>query len=312
MTPKRLMHLFRRHTGVGDGEGGGSGLGLVICKGLVEAHGGRIRADSAGPGRGTRVTFTLPLAADAVEGAAGTAAGTDLPLPREGRGRTSILVVDDDPQTLRYVRDTLAAAGYAPAVTGEAQEVPRLLDTKKPALVLLDLMLPGTDGIALMESLPALAERPVIFISAYGRDETIARALEAGAADYIVKPFSPTELTARVRAALRRSIGPQPFVLGELTMDYARRRVSVAGRPVRLTVIEYELLRLLSVNAGRVLTYESLLSQVWGKQDTGNPELVRNFVRKLRHKLGDHATEPTYIVNERGLGYRMPEPRGPL
>ena len=311
MTPKRLMHLFRRHTGVGDGEGGGSGLGLVICKGLVEAHGGRIRADSAGPGRGTRVTFTLPLAADAVEGAAGTAAGTDLPLPREGRGRTSILVVDDDPQTLRYVRDTLAAAGYAPAVTGEAQEVPRLLDTKKPALVLLDLMLPGTDGIALMESLPALAERPVIFISAYGRDETIARALEAGAADYIVKPFSPTELTARVRAALRRSIGPQPFVLGELTMDYARRRVSVAGRPVRLTVIEYELLRLLSVNAGRVLTYESLLSQVWGKQDTGNPELVRNFVRKLRHKLGDHATEPTYIVNERGLGYRMPEPRGP-
>ena len=166
----------------------------------------------------------------------------------------------------------------------------RLLETKKPELVLLDLMLPGTDGIELMESLPALAELPVIFISAYGRDETIARALEAGAADYIVKPFSPTELTARVRAALRKRSAPEPFVLGELVIDYARRRVSVAGRPVRLTVTEYELLRLLSVNAGRVLTYESLLSQLWGAKDTDNPEPVRNFVRKLRHKLGDHAT----------------------
>ena len=311
MTRERLTHLFRRHAGAGDGEGGGSGLGLLICKGLVEAHGGRIRAESAGAGRGTRVTFTLPLAGEAVEGAAaGAAAGTGAHPPHQRRDGASVLVVDDDPQMLRYVRDTLSAAGYVPTVTGEAQEVPRLLKAKTPDLVLLDLMLPGTDGIALMRGLPALAELPVIFISAYGRDETIARALEAGAADYIVKPFSPTELTARVRAALRKRSGPEPFVLGELAIDHVRRRVSVAGRPVRLTVTEYELLRLLSANAGRVLTYESLLRQLWGEKDPGNPEPVRNFVRKLRRKLGDHATEPTYIVNERGLGYRMPEPGG--
>ena len=307
ISPERLMHLFRRHVGAGDGEGGESGLGLVICKGLVEAHGGRIRAESAGSGQGTRVTFTLPLAEQAVEG---SVAGTGASAPREERERTSVLVVDDDPQTLRYVRDALAAEGYAPTVTGEPQEVPRLLQTEKPELVLLDLMLPGTDGIALMESLPALAELPVIFISAYGRDRTIAKALEAGAADYIVKPFSPTELTARVRAALRKRSGPQPFVLGDLAIDYARRRVSVAGRPVRLTVTEYELLRLLSVNAGRVLTYETLLDRLWDGKDGSDPEPVRNFVRKLRRKLGDPANEPTYVVNERGLGYRMPEPGG--
>ena len=257
------------------------------------------------------MTFTLPVAGEGDDEGASAAAGVDAPGPGEERERATVLVVDDEPQALRFVRDTLAAAGYAPVVTGEADEVADLVRTKKPELVLMDLVLPGTDGIALMESVPALADVPVIFISAYGRDETIARALEAGAADYIVKPFSPTELTARVRAALRKRKGPEPFILGDLVIDYGRRRVSVAGRPVRLTVTEYELLRLLSINAGRVLTYESLLRRVWGERDTGNSEPVRNFMRKLRAKLGDPAAQPAYIVNERGLGYRMPEPGSP-
>ena len=101
-----------------------------------------------------------------------------------------ILVVDDDPETLRHVRDTLSEAGYAPLVTGDPRELPRILRAEKPRLVLLDLMLPGTDGVELMRTVPELADLPVIFISAYGRDETIARALEAGADDYVVKPFS--------------------------------------------------------------------------------------------------------------------------
>ena len=106
-------------------------------------------------------------------------------------------MVDDDPLTLRFVRDALSAAGYSPLVTGDPHVVPHLIKTKKPQLVLLDLMLPGTDGIELMESLPELADLPVIFISGYGRDETVAKALRKGAADYIVKPFSQTELTQR-------------------------------------------------------------------------------------------------------------------
>ena len=123
-------------------------------------------------------------------------------------------------------------------------------------------MLPGTDGIALMESVPELADLPVVFISGYGRDETVARALEAGAADYVVKPFSPTELAARVRAALRRVARPEPFELEGLAIHYEARRATVAGREVELTATEYDLLSVLSLNAGRVVTYEALVRQI--------------------------------------------------
>ena len=312
VAPERLPHLFRKHTGLagGDREGalGAAGLGLAICKGLVEAHGGRIRAASGGTGQGTEVTFTLPVAEVAGEGAAADLAPAGPPAPRDGPERTPILVVDDDPKTLRYVRDALAGSEYAPLVTGDPEEVSGLIRTERPRLVLLDLMLPGTDGIELMERVPELADLPVIFISGYGRDETIARALEAGAADYIVKPFSPMELTARIRAALRKQAEPEPYLLGGLAIHYEERRVSVAGRPVQLTATEYELLRVLSRNAGRVSTYEALLRQVWGGRHNGDTELVRTFVKKLRRKLGDDAASPAYIVNERGVGYRMARP----
>ncbi len=176
--------------------------------------------------------------------------------------------------------------------------------------MLLDLRLPGTDGIELMERIPELGDLPVVFISAYGRDETIVRALDAGAADYIVKPFSPTELTARVRAALRRRAAPEPFLLGELAIGYDERRVTVAGRPVELTATEFELLRVLSINAGRVVTYDSLLRQAWGRRarEPGDPKLVRAVVKRLRRKLEDDGASPAYILNARGVGYRMPGP----
>ena len=312
VAPERLAHLFRKHGGFagGDREGalGAAGLGLAICKGLVEAHGGRIRAASGGAGQGTEVTFTLPVAEVAGEDAAARFAPGGPPAPRDGPERTPILVVDDDPKTLRYVRDALAGSEFTPLVTGDPEELPGLLQTERPRLVLLDLMLPGTDGIELMERIPELADLPVIFISGYGRDETIARALEAGAADYIVKPFSPTELTARIRAALRRRAEPEPYLLGDLAIHYDERRVSVAGRAVPLTATEYELLRVLSRNAGRVSTYEALLRQVWDGRHNGDTELVRTFVKKVRAKLGDDAASPAYIVNERGVGYRMARP----
>ncbi|MCY4602486.1 MAG: response regulator transcription factor, partial [Acidobacteria bacterium] len=132
----------------------------------------------------------------------------------------------------------------------------------------------------------------------------------AGAADYIVKPFSPSELTARVRAALRRRAEPEPFLLGELAIHYEDRRVTVAGRPIVLTVTEFEVLRVLSANAGRTVTYESLLRRAWGRRDRGStdPKLVRAIVKSLRRKLGDDAANPAYVRNERGVGYRMPRP----
>ena len=306
--PERLRHLFRKYADVAgrDREPTSFGLGLVICKGLVEAHGGRIRAESAGAGMGARFTFTLPVAE---EGGAVVAAGSSAGAVRpsgERREPIPVLVVDDDPEMLRYVRDALTAAGYAPLVTGEPKEVAALIRAKRPQLVLLDLMLPGVDGVELMETVPQLADLPVIFISAYGRDETIARALESGGADYIVKPFSPTELKARVQAVLRRRMDPEPFVLGDLSIDYDRRLVTVAGREVRLTPKEYELLRILSINAGRVVTYVSLQRQVWGNGTDGNTGPVRDFIKKVRRKLGDDTAKPAYIFNERGVGYRMP------
>ena len=298
VAPELLPRLFDKHAG--QGSKAGYGLGLAICKGLVEAHGGRIRAESAGPGLGTTVTFTLPVAGEPDVGSTVEA------LRRRQPGeRPRILVVDDDPRLLRSVRDTLTAAGYTPLVTGEPGEITHLIRSEKPRLVLLDLILPGQDGIELMDSVPELSDVPVIFISGYGRDETVARALDSGAADYIVKPFSPTELVARVRAALRRHEAPEPFVLGALAIDYDRRRVTIEGYPVALTATEYELLRVLALNAGRVMIYDTLLRRVWNGRSGADANLVRIFVRNLRRKLGDDASNPAYIFNERGVGYRM-------
>ena len=226
-------------------------------------------------------------------------------------GKVRILAVDDDPEALRYVRDAVSKAGYAPIVTGDPEEVLRLMEEERPHLVLLDLLLPGTDGIKLMRDILKKADVPVIFVSVYGQDETIARAFDMGATDYVVKPFSPTELAARIRAALRRRAAPhvaeptEPYVLGDLIIEYAERRVSVGGSPVALTPIEYGVLYELSVHGGRALTHDQLLERVWGSGRRGEPWLVREVVKRLRRKLGDDADNSKYVLTEPRVGYRM-------
>ena len=240
---ERLPYLFRKFSQLDGEERGreiaGSGLGLAICKGIVEAPGGRIRAESAGPGLGSRFTFTVPAVEETVI----------LPSPPSRRRRTKtgerprVLCVDDDPQTLRYVRDALTKAGYAPVVTGDPAEVSRLMAEETPRLMLLDMMLPGSDGMELMKDIREVSDAPVIFLPVNGQEEVVARAFDMGAADYVVKPFSATELAARIRAALRKRAAPElaqpsePYVRGDLTVDYAQRRVTVAGDPVELTDI---------------------------------------------------------------------------
>ncbi len=308
VSPERLPYLFRRFfRAEGDqGDGVGAGLGLAVCKGIVEAHGGRIRAQSDGPGRGAVFTFTLPAAEEIASHADHSG--------RSGRQRVRVLAVDDDAQALRFVRDALTEGGYQVTATDDPQEAPSLMEREQPHLVLLDLALSGTDGIELMQDILRIADVPVIFLSGYGQDQVIARAFEMGADDYIVKPFSPTELAARVQAALRRRTGPgrlapsEPYVRGELTIDYAQRLVSVAGEPVRLTAVEYDLLRELSIHAGRVLTHQHLLQRVWGQTKPGTPRVIRTHLMRLRRKLGEDGDNPRYIFAEPRVGYRMERP----
>ena len=314
---ERLPYLFRKFSRVeSEEQGDDTGLGLVICKGIVEAHGGHIRAESEGPGLGARFTFTLMAAEVAAVVETSTAPDRTVSASRPGTQGIRILVVDDDPQTLRYVRDVLTKAGYSTTVTADPDEVPRLVEAEEPHLVLLDLMLPGTDGITLMKSIREIAEVPVIFLSAYGQDDVIARAFEKGAADYVVKPFSPTELAARIQAALRKQVGPvhdtlaRPYLIGDLAVDFARRSATVAGRSVELTDIEFRILAELSANAGRIMTHEQLLRRVWDRDKSGGSGPVRAIVKRLRRKLGDDADNPTYIFTKRRVGYWIEEAEG--
>jgi len=299
--------IFRRFSSVAPVPGiPGSGLGLAVCKGIVEAHGGRLWAESEGEGKGAAFSFSLPIT---TQEAFDDPKSADLPPAVEG---LRVLALDDDPHVLRLIKRQLDAAGHQTVIASDPERLDELMVDTDPDLVLLDLIFPAASGFDVLRSIKSRYDVPVIILTAGAREEDAVRTLEMGADDYIAKPFSPPELLARIGVVGRRRIAGgerrtlRPFVLADLRIDYANRQVSVAGRLVELTATQNKLLMELATNAGRVLTHNQLLQRVWGDHYEGEAALVRSFVRDLRRKLGDDSQAPRFIFTVQGVGYRMP------
>ncbi len=219
-----------------------------------------------------------------------------------------VLVVDDEPPIRRFLRTSLANHGYDVFEAVDGREALMAVTANRPDLVILDLGLPDMDGIEVTRRLREWTQVPIIIVTVQEQEAAKITALDAGADDYVTKPFGMGELLARMRVALRRAASPaaEPvFVIDELVVDQARRLVAVGGRDVQLTPTEYDLLRVLVVHAGKVLTHRQLLRQVWGVGYEGEAHLLRVNMSNLRHKIEPDPARPHYIVTEPGVGYRL-------
>jgi two-component system, OmpR family, KDP operon response regulator KdpE len=220
-----------------------------------------------------------------------------------------ILVVDDEPQILRSLRTTLASHGYDVQTAATGEEALAAMDGRLPDLVVLDLVLPGLSGLEVCRRLRARSSLPILVLSARGDERDKVAALDLGADDYLTKPFGVNELLARIRAALRRAVGargPSAVVeAGALRVDFDRRQVTLDGAEVRLTPTEFDLLKVLVSNAGRVLTHGYLLRTVWGPEYEGESQLLRVFIGQLRRKVERDPSRPQHILTDPGVGYRF-------
>jgi two-component system KDP operon response regulator KdpE len=234
-----------------------------------------------------------------------------MPVSEPAAATPLVLVVDDEAPIRRFLRATLASQGYRYVEAVSAAEAIAQAATRAPDLVLLDLGLPDEDGFEVVRRLREWSQVPVIVLSARGREDDKIRALDAGADDYVTKPFASGELLARMRVALRRhatGAEDEPVVtVGELTIDLGRRRVSVGDTTVRLTPIEYRLLTVLARHPGRVLTHEQLLRDVWGPGYTRQHHYLRVYMAQLRQKLEREPSRPRWLLTEPGVGYRLRE-----
>jgi two-component system KDP operon response regulator KdpE len=220
-----------------------------------------------------------------------------------------VLVVDDEVEMQRALKTGLSYHDFDVRVVGSGEEALREAASWRPDVILLDLGLPGMDGFATLRALRPATRAAVIVVSVMPGERDKVRALDLGADDYVVKPFGTEELVARIRAVLRRqadvSSGEPVVRSGELEIDLARRTVTVNGRSVHLTPTEYELLRYLAIHAGKPVTHSTLLRQVWGEYAVGDKYNTRYVVAQIRKKLGDNPSNPRFIVNEPGVGYRL-------
>jgi two-component system KDP operon response regulator KdpE len=223
--------------------------------------------------------------------------------------RQSILIVDDDPKVVKFVQEYLEARDFLVITAADGREALYTLRTESPDLVILDLMLPGIDGLEVCNQIRIQSQVPIIMLSASGNTRDKVRCLSAGADDYVTKPFAIDELVARICAVLRRKqvirdISARPtFTSGDLVINFNQRKVTVAGKEVNLTWTEYSLLEELALNAGKVVKYDQLLNNVWGPEYMDEREYVHVAVRRLRVKIEPGADNPKYIINSPRIGY---------
>jgi DNA-binding response OmpR family regulator len=223
------------------------------------------------------------------------------------------LVVDDEPAITELVRDALAAEGFSVDTASDGMAALRCARKHSPDVIVLDIGLPGLDGFDVCRTLRKETSAPVIFLTARGSEVDRIVGLELGADDYIVKPFSPRELVARVRAVLRRAGAAPPEaaarrIVGPIAVDAQRREVSIDGKPVRLKPREFDVLWLLACNEGRVFTRDQLIETVWGFDFDGDPRTVDVHIRRIRRALGDDARSPRFLHTIHGLGYKLSTP----
>ena len=221
-----------------------------------------------------------------------------------------VLVVDDERQILRALEMKLRGAGYAVDTAATAREALAQAAMRPPEAVILDLLLPDGSGTDVCRELRKWSAAPILVLSAVGEEKEKIAALDAGADDYVTKPFSGDELLARLRAALRRT-GPsaEPVLeVGDLTIDRDKRSVTFAGEPISLTPTEYDLLRLLAENEGKLLTHPAILRAVWGPAYRAESNYLHVYVSHLRRKIEPDPARPRYILNQPGVGYRLVSP----
>lgn len=219
-----------------------------------------------------------------------------------------VLVVDDEPQIRRFLRASLTGHDFRVTEAATGQEALDLVVNTKPDMMILDLGLPDMEGLEVLKRVREWSNLPIVILSVREREQDKIAALDAGADDYLTKPFGVGELLARLRTALRHSLPTESepaFQTGELKIDFAHRQVFVAQREVKLTPTEYEILKYLVANAGKVVTHRQLLRQVWGPAYTNEPHYVRVYVGQLRHKIEADPAQPRYILTEPGVGYRL-------
>lgn len=228
--------------------------------------------------------------------------------------KTRVLVADDDTRVLRMMQHAMEAEGHEVLLASDGLSALRAFEAQRPDLVLLDIMMPGIDGQAVCAGIREFSDVPVIMVTAKGSDEDKVRALDAGADDYIEKPFSFDELTARVNAVLRRteSRHTRPAAVFEaagLTVDFSGNTATLDGQRLNLTATEFRLLSYLARNAGRVLTPDQIICAVWGDDYAGDHNVLQVNIARLRRKLGDHTRPSKFIVTRHGMGYVFGSPQ---